>query len=252
MKPKSLKLEFSKAADYKRINALFDSAIKQKIDPKGYVVKRIAPAFRDAAAKGAIGLLSSEKGDVVTMTAAYRVRLPRPAFVKDTKQHDYVEMGTSLATLPGYGSAKLIVAALALKEWWEHPPRYAMTAEIKEENIASVITYRDRLGWQKVTDWVQAVKITKATDTTLADEKDKTSGIGVPKGAVWYQCTNDTLAIQARILLEFMDQGGLINKKTGHHIPVDFTALATAGLTHKRLQAIAGGTTKKAALHRII
>ena len=44
-----------------------------------------------------------------------------------------------------------------------------------------------------------------------------------------------------------MAQGGLQNK-SGHHIPVDFSALAAAGLTTARLQAIAAGQMDRHAL----
>lgn len=254
---RSLKLEFSRAADYPRIDELFSPAVKDGIDPHGYVVKRLDTHFRAAVASQAAAMLTDEHGRVMTLTIAYRVnhvRKPGNDNSPDGRGHDVTELGTSLARLPGYNSAKLVVAALTLREWWNNPPRDAMIAEIKRDNTASLKTYIDGLHWKPLTDAAHSVRLYDATDVTLADDKDK--GSSKPKNpseakSLWHRCDDATIAQSARVILTFMAQGGLLNKATGHRIAVDFTALEQAGLTRERLLALAGGKVDRQALRAI-
>ncbi len=251
--PCKLKLEFSKAADYDRVNRLFDPALKSRTDPKSYVVKRLDSAFRDAIDQGAAALLSDENDEIQTITIAYRAHesdAPAPQ-----QPHDFTEIGSSMARMAGYNSARLIVAAIALSEWWRSPPAEVMVAEIKNDNKPSLTAYRDVLGWEKLDDCQQIIRINSATDKTLADENDKGQGpvcsMYGTSAASWYMCTAQTLATQARVLLEFMNQGGLLNKNTGDYVPVDFSALHQAGLSRPRLEEIAKGQVARDLLLKI-
>lgn len=252
LRPQRLKLVFSHAADYQRINALFEPATKRQIDPHDYVVKREETFFTVAIRSGSAAILKDENGDVQTLTIAYRVRHPRtPA---NQNEHDATEMGTSLARLPGYNSAKLVVAALTLREWWQAPPRHAIMAEIKRTNIPSAKTYIDGLHWSPLHDKMRSDFLYEAADTTLVDEADKGAGSPVhPSQAAscWHIVTDATVRQSAKVVLEFMAQGGLHNKHTGDNIPVDFGTLAAIGLTRARLQAIASGTLDRKALYGI-
>ena len=239
--PKSLKLEFSKAADYARIEALFNPDIKQKIDPKNYVIWRLESYFRKAVDESATAMLSDENMHVRGLTIAWRTHdsdTPAP----DT-QHDYTEIGTSMSGLPGYNSSRLVIAALAIREWLSHPPKFLLVADIKKENGASIKTYRDALGWRPLTNKVLATHATVVTDKTVADDKNK-AATNVMSGdpvSDWYVCDNATLATQAKVLLAFMDAGGITNKKANDFIPVDFSALENEGLTRKTLESLASG-----------
>lgn len=243
-----LKLEFSRAADYPRIDALFSPAVKDAIDPHGYVVKRLESHFRAAVATQGAAMLMDPQGQVITLTVAYRVNHPAGPANDNRHGHDVTELGTSLARLQGFHSAKLVVAALTLREWWNNPPRDAMIAEIKRENIASLKTYISGLHWKELTDPAHSARLYEATDATLADDKDKgTSKPSDPAQApsCWHICDKATIAQAARVILEFMAQGGLLNRLTGQRIEVDFSALEQAGLTPERLRAIAGGQTDR-------
>lgn len=247
--PRSLSLIFSRAADYNRIDALFDPAVKSTIDPQSYVVKRIDHHFRHAINTGGAAMLCDARGDVMALTMAYRV--PHTHRGANDNTHDVTELGTSLARLPGYNSAKLVVAALTLREWWHHPPGDSMIAEIKRDNIASLKTYIDGLHWQPVFDAPHSARLYDATDATLVDDKDK--GAGDPHAdltkakSLWHRCDDATVRQAARVVLDFMAQGGL-KHKSGDHIHVDFSDLARHGLTPERLRAIAAGQTDRAVL----
>lgn len=244
--PKSLKLEFSKAADYDRVEALFDPAVKQKIDPHGYVIKRLESHFRKAVDEGAAGILSDENKHVRSLTVAYRVHgSDTPAA---GAPHDYTEVGTSMTGLPGYNASRLVIAALAIREWLSHPPKFLLVADIKKENGASVKTYRDALGWRPLTNKILATHATIVTDKTVADEKNKAANNTTGNNAVseWFVCDNSSLATQAKVLLAFMDAGGILNKKTNDFIPVDFSVLEKEGLTRKKLESLASGANPQA------
>lgn len=240
-RPKSLKLEFSKAADYGRINELFDPAVKKKIDPHGYVIRRVESHFRRAVDEGAAGMLKDENGHVRSLTIAYRVHgsdAPAPG-----EPHDFTEIGTSMTGLPGYNASRIVIAALAIREYLSHPPKHRLVADIKKENGASIKTYRDTLGWRTLEDPALRTHATAVTDRTVADEKNKAAHNIAGENAVseWFTCDAATMATQAKVLLAFMDAGGLTGKKTGDFIPVDFSALAAEGITRKTLESLASG-----------
>jgi hypothetical protein len=250
----SLRLEFSRAADYGRIDRLFDPAIKNQIDPQSYVVKRLDSVFHEAINNGRMTILSDQDGQVTALTAAYHVydnESPGP-----DEPHNYTELGTSLATFGGYKSAQLVIAALALREWWQAPPTTAIVADIKKTNIPSIKAYEINLGWQEIADRTLDLKIDIACDRTLVEEKDKAAPRKLqfpnePTSASWYECRDKALATQAQILLTYMALGGLINGRTGHKLPVDFSALDQEGLTKLRLEALAAGETSRERLRQI-
>lgn len=254
--PKSLTLTFSRAADYGSIDRLFDPSIKRNIDPHHYVVQRLDPHFRAAINNGAVAMLVMHGVSVMAMTAAYRVNhTDKPPHKDWRKPHDVTEMGTSLARLQGYNSARLVIAALTLREWWTAAPRDVLVAEIKKSNGASVKTYVDGLGWEPLLDLAHMKRLHDATDVTLADDKDKESSKHLQDiadaQALLHVANDNTIRKSAQAILDFMAQGGLVNKATGDKIAVDFTALEREGLTKARLSAIAQGTLDRAQLRAI-
>lgn len=250
---RSLTLEFSRAADYARIDHVFDPAVKHSYDPHDYVYKRREEDFRRAVAEGGGCTLSNTNGDVAGMTVAYHTykdEHPAPG-----APYEYTEMGTTLSRIPGYNSAQLIVAALAIHEWWQAAPSRMMVTIIDNTNEPSVRTYRDSLQWEEVTDAQETESLFTACYRNIAE--DHGGGPGKPPppedrtGESFYAFTDQALAVHARILLEFMDQGGLLNRRTGDFIPVDFHALDDEGLTRGRIEALARGTTDRGLLFQI-
>jgi hypothetical protein len=251
--PGSLKLEFSKAADYDRIQALFEPVTLRQIDPQGFVVKRLDADFRAAIAVGSAGFLSDKKGDIQTLTIAYHT------FINEnrapTQTHDYTEFGTGLSRIPGFNSAQLVMAALAIHEWWAYPPAEKIFNEINNTNLPSVKTYRDHLAWEEITDQKEIDTLFDCCYRNVA--QDCGAGIGKPPppehrvNESFYVLTDKALATHARILLEFMKQGGLLNKRTQDKIPVDFSVLDDLGLTRSRLEALAAGQTSREQLRQM-
>jgi hypothetical protein len=247
--PKSLKLEFSKAADYGRITKLFDPAIKNVVDPHDHVYPRKDKDFRGALAAGGAGMLTDENGDVMTLTVAYHTHASDNPGPNDP--YEYTEFGTGLSRLPGFGSAQLVMAALALHEWLINPPSKYLVNSIDNTNAASIRTYRDHLHWQPITDPAELDTVLNATYRNI--DRDCGAGVGKPPPPAargketYYAFTDESLAIHARILLSFLDQGGLLNK-TGQKIPVDFSGLDEAGLTRSRVEAMARGVADRAVL----
>lgn len=238
----SLKLEFSKAADRPRIEKLFDPAIKNQIDPDNFVAKREEHVLDSAVSSGCVAFLSNDQGDIETLGIAYRLRIDKSA--PQATLPDYTEIGTTMARLTGYHSARLVAAALSLKEWWNHEPKNFLVTEIDFSNGASTHTFHTALGWQRLTDPQKAAELQILCDDTITP-----ADRGAPVN--WFYCDQTAMARQARTLLDFMDQGGLRNKKTSHTLSVDFSALALAGLPRPRLEAIASGETSKHALRQI-
>ncbi len=230
--PPRLKLEFSKASDYGRINAMFDPAVKGKIDPQRYVVTRADGELKKAITSGGCAFLGDTKtGEVQTMAVAYEVR-------DGNIKHAYTELGTTLSRMSGYGSAQLVVAALALREWWENPPQNMIVTEIRPDNKPSVKTYAMHLGWRQVSNPKTVADLHRLCNETVSPQDRDDSGL-------WFHCDDSVITHQARILLSFMDQGGVLQRQTRKKVDVDFSALDDIGLTRKRLTAIALGTTDR-------
>lgn len=256
LRPQSLKLEFSKVADAARISRVFDPATKSNADPNDYVAKRLSAAFNKAVAEGCAAFLSDENGRVQALTIAYHLSGDRTKTADE--QHDHTEMGSTISLVQGYKSTAPVIAALALREWFNHAPAQHMAADIKQSNVPSVKVYQETLGWEVMKDKAAATNINDASWRTIPDEERDPSGqtpydSAPAKGAHmdWYACNDNALPKQAALVLEAMNQGGLINKRTGDVIPVDFSALAAEGLTKNRLEAIAKGLTDKAKLKQI-
>lgn len=247
---KSLKMVFSEATDYDRVNLLFDKPVLKQVDPLGYVAKRLEADFRRAVDGGNTVFLADENDHVRTLVMNYQMHLDRTA--PKTDPHDYTELGSVMAILQGYKSAFLLAAAIGLKEWWCHPPSEKLVTEIKHSNMAPIAIYK-ALGWVPVDDPKIVDELFYLCYENVADEHgnpisapplSEKSDIG------FYQQIESTLVEEAKVILQFMNQGGLKNKK-GDFIPVDFSALDKIGLTRPRLEALAQGETSKTKLLNI-
>lgn len=238
--PYSIRLEFSKAADYGRITRFFDPEIKDRIDPKKYVVRREDGVLRRAIGNGSCAFLS----DVSSPAAAAPQAMAIAYRMEKDGAHAYTEVGTTLSRMGGYNCAQLVIAALALNEWWSAPPQDLIVTEIMPDNIPSIKTYAWYLGWRLVTDRQKSDGLHDLANATIAPQDRSTD-------TVWFHCDDTVITHQARVLLSFMDQGGLVHKKTHRTLSVDFSALAACGLTRRRLEAIALGVTDRKALARM-
>jgi hypothetical protein len=238
---KRLKLEFSKAADAPRITGMLEHPDTKAADPHHYVALRLPDVFNKTVRDGCVAFFSDENGNLKTLTIAYH---------HSANRHDYTESGTTLSHVPGYNSSAPLVAALVLREWLNHPPAKKIVASIKPQNAASVKIYQDTLGWEQASEKDQTLAREQAWRTVPdpADPSGKTGYSTLPPEAystVWFAVKDKALAKQANILLEALDRGGLVNKRTGDIIPVDFSALGKEGLTRERIKAIAGGITSR-------
>jgi hypothetical protein len=169
-----------------------------------------------------------------------------------TSPHDYTELGSVMAVIQGYKSAFLLAAAVGLKEWWSHPPQEKLVTEIKHSNKAPISIYK-ALGWVSIDDPAEVDKLFYLCYENVADEHG--NAISGPPMAEksdigFYQQIDSTLAAEAKVILEFMNQGGLKNKH-GDFIPVDFGGFDDVGLTRPRLEAIAKGEMSKDKLLKI-
>lgn len=249
--PKRLKLEFSRAADIHRISGLLQSTTKQKYDPNNYVVERTKGTMKKALSDGSCCFLSHQDNGYIYAFAAYFHLHANKNHAGTSAIHDYAELGSTVSFLPGYGAGPVIAAAQTLKEWWEHPPKESLVAEAKKSNGASLHGFQV-LAWKAINDRTLHDKLTIISNDTVAHDCDKvTPDPNQEPDSVWLVPTKQTYMVNAKILLQAMQQGGVINKKTGKTIPVDFSALDQIGLTKSRLQAIAGGTVSKTILRRI-
>ena len=226
--PGKLKLEFSKASDVKRVNHIFSPEIKDKIDPNSYVVKRDNAVLKNTLSRGGGTFLSDDQGELYTITLGY----PLHRSNNTSLRHDFTEIGTTMARMSGYNSAQLVVCAMVLKEWWDNDPNDLIIAEIDPANGASIHTYKDKMGWQPIADEATANELFVLCNQIIAPEDQ-----GNP--TIWFEASNDkTLSKSAAVILDTIDQGGLLNKKTGHIIKVDFSELEKVGLSKKVLESI--------------
>ena len=182
-----LKLEFSKAADYNRINRLFDPAVKKHFDPQGYIVKREEPILRRAVNNSNCTMLSTSAGDIAALTFAYNIHA-KP----NSKPHEYTEIGTTLSRMGGYNAAQLVIAAMALREWWENAPKGLIVTEILPTNVPSLKTYGVYLGWRPIGDQNITKELHRLCNETIAPENKGNQ-------TIWFHCDDSVITHQARI-----------------------------------------------------
>lgn len=239
--PLSLKLVFTKAANNHAVHRMFEPAIKSKIDPQDYVVKRESKTFEKQINGGHGTLLVDNKGEPFALTMAWHT------IANDNKgkpQHRYTETGTTLTRLPGFHSAQAVVAALVLHQWWNHNPRKRIVAEILKENIPSRKLFEETFRWRSVTRPATTKEINDLCNATVVE--DNNGG----KPFTWYTCEKETLTNLAKSLLTLMDRGTL-NHKDGRTIALDLSDMDKIGLTRARLEALAAGTTSKRELKKL-
>lgn len=235
--PSSLKLAFTNAIRQQAVNNLFDPAIKTKIDPMGYVVKRDAALFDRHIRGGHGSLLVNDQGDVFSLTMAWHA-------VANDNTHRYTETGTTLTRLQGFHSGQVVAAALVLKEWWNTPPKKKIVSEILEENIPSRKVFENLFHWRRIN------RKTTAQDIDAHCNGNVVEDLNPGKKHFWYVCDDKSLPPMARSLLTLMDQGALI-RKDGTQIKIDLSAMNEAGMSRARLEAIANGTVSRRALRKI-
>lgn len=253
--PKILRLEFSKAADAGRITRALDPKIKDPFDPDGHAVKRLAAAFNKSVADGCAAFLSDENGEVRTLTMAYHVHVDKnPA---EGTQHDHTNFGTSLSLIPGFKSSAVVIAALALREWYVHPPLQTISAGIVPENAPSINIYQNTLSWPLIKDQNVITSAATATWRTLPDPADPTGETCLETAPAelenvgWYDCNEAVIMQQARLVLEVMNRGHLLSPKTGEQIEINLAALEAEGLTRPRLEAMASGVMSRSRLQKL-
>lgn len=253
-----LKLAFSEAADRPRVSRVFDPDIKKTFDPHGYVVKREATVFNETIDEGRAAFLydpnSPDHDDgVMTLTMAYHIYRDK-AEKANGVQHSFTEIGTSITRLNGFSAAKYVIAAMALKEWWDNPPQDMIVTEIMPSNGPSLHTYTSSLGWEAVATKEQQKELHDLANENIAPEDQGNA-------TKWFMLASGTLQKSAQIILSSLtpdvhgnyDLGNaqLYNKRTGATIDMDLSALEGVGLTYERLQEIANGTTNRATLAKL-
>jgi hypothetical protein len=237
-----LRLEFSKAADLPRVQQMLSAPLKEQIDPHNYVAVRESEALKAALDLGGGAFLTGPGSDIFSMAMSYEIREPGKKGAAAQKP-DYIEMGSTMSRTPGYNAAQLTLAALTLKQWWDNPPENMFVCEVIPGNAASIRSY-SALGWRPITSRALMKDLFFLCNETITSH-DKN------RETLWFYCDDSVITHQARILLNFMDQGGLLNRQSRSRIAVDFSALDAAGLTRRRLEAMAIGTTDRRKLQAI-
>ena len=230
----SLKLAFSAAHDFHRINEMLAPDIGDSSHPNRFLADRLSTAFARAVAGGSAAFMEDATGELKAVTVAYHLNA-----AEDPDLHTHTELGSTSSAMPGYSIANLVVAALALREWLHNPPAEMIAAKIRPENIPSLKVYKEALGWAPIEDRALHAQLTDASRQTMADPSNPLNG------REWYALKDVVIKKQAETVLGFMEQGGLVNKQTGDFIPVDFSALEKEGLTRARLEALAAGVTTR-------
>jgi hypothetical protein len=211
------------------------------IDRNNYVAMRETDVLKEALTKGGGAFLTGPGTEIFNMAMSYEIRKPG---TQAADAPDYIEMGSTMSRSGGYNAAQLTLAALTLKQWWNNPPEEMFVTEIIPGNSASIRTYAATLGWRAITDRTLMKDLFFLCNQTI-------SGNDKNKETLWFHCDESVITHQARILLSFMDQGGLVNRQSRARIAVDFTAMDDIGLNRKRLEAIAVGTTNRGKLLNI-
>jgi hypothetical protein len=217
----SLKLIFATPADEGRILSVYNSGEEK-------IYRRKRSIFMKSLENGSIVFLEDEAWNIQSIAFAFHENAPG----NHGNSQDYTEIGSVLSLLPGYSSAELLVSLLVLKEWRKTPPRQYMVATIDPDNGPSLRVFRNLLLWSKIYDPELCESLARASWNACADQTDPSGerSIEVLTDKMlhswdWYECPEEHLPFQAETALKFLDRRGLVHKRTGHFLPVDFSIL---------------------------
>ncbi|MFN3827007.1 MAG: hypothetical protein ACK4NR_05205 [Micavibrio sp.] len=235
--PGVLKFNFTTAAHIPAIEALFMPPLKDQIDPTGQVALRDHDTFTKLVTDGHAAVLEDEEGHVYSMAIGWHLAEP------GRKRSEYVEIGSVMSRLPGFGCADVVVAALALHEWWRPSiPTGLIAAEVSDDNKASTRLFRDHLKWSALPK--TGASLSRLNNLSYAGLVNYQHA-GDSK--TWYKSDAAARQHQARMLLDYLNRGTLRNA-AGSTIKLDLSALTKTALHESRLQRMVNGETTKKAL----
>ena len=213
-----LSVRFSRAADLPDVMAYYTVNQHIAVDiRKGDVTK-------NAVNGGRFLLVRDNAGNLRAGSATYDF-----ATADGRDKRAWSEMGTTLATLPGYSLYQFMISAQVIHEFLKNTPTDRFFAIIDHDNYP-VINRLQQTGWVDFTPSQHIVDALEATKDWHSDN-----------AVVWRCATTDTLPHQARTVLAQIQKGKLVNPRTGAEAELDFSEFPLANEYLPHLKALAHG-----------
>lgn len=198
-------IRFSNSQDFKNVLDFYD------INVHANVRKRQHELMKQLVEDGAVILIEDEKGKIVASSITY----PHKTKDKNGVEHvQWQEIGSTRMVLNGYpGLFDAMIAMQTLRSFLVEPPEDVFVARM---HTVPVQNMAKKLGWRGYVAPQELIDIQKKS---VSAEDQSTA----PPGINWFHCGVEALPVMAKWMEKSMDDGVLVNKKTGEKIELDYS-----------------------------
>lgn len=199
--PSKIKVRLTRPEDVEKVIAYYEANPSD-----GYAVRDMTA---ERIANGQAIIAEDEGGQIWGASVTYELRA---ADYDDHPQHCWSEAGTTRITLNGCNLLSFFFASQALYEQFTNPPRHFVYADIHKSNEAMNYMMQEKVKWKLIP---QPQDLHEVCQASLAEDKK-----GIPVN--YYRCGEQELPLQARVILDAVEQGGLMHK-SGLKVGIDFS-----------------------------
>lgn len=223
-KTEKVKLRFSQPKDSPQILAYYKENAHQHVhirDPKW---------ITDHVGKGQFLILENEDGEIIASSATYDY-----VTEADTDgRPSFFEIGSTNFSPEGngFGLYPLFIASQVIEAFLNYPPKDKFIANVYDSSPVGRKMLVPKVGWKVIEpseDVLKKFKSTKSAEHT--NEEPMT----------WYGSPSECLPHQARVVLDFIENGTITHKSGERAVEIDFSEFSLANELKPLLQEIAHG-----------
>lgn len=215
-----LRFHFSGAADLPNVKSYYASNRHNNVDI------RKDDITEQAVKNGRFILVDQKDGTLHAGSAAYDFADPDD----DTEPRQWIELGTTRATLPGYGLYPYLISSQVVYDFLDKPPKDRFVAIVDDNNPSVRHLLGVKTGWKEFT-------ASPELETALHQTKSWSSNDPYK----WFGATTDTLPHQARLVLDLINKTELVHKNGQDRHFLDFSDFPLANQFRKAVEFLANG-----------
>ncbi len=210
--PNKLILQFSSAAHCHQINQIFNKDLKKEFDPYGFVKARPIEEICHQINNGGAAFISDENGKIHTICFAYQHKTSL-----NNKEHIFTEIGTVMTRLNDFNTAKIVLAAQALKAAKGDINAQPLIAKVDPSNLKTLNFFESTLQWRRITD-PATIKAYCQSSAAVTIKHKNYSDL-----RIWFECTDKTIERSASIISSLRQNPHIYNK-LGRGIDIIYNA----------------------------
>ncbi len=221
----SIKIRFSEGSDLGKILDYYKNNGHQ------HVHVRSPDWIANHVKKGQFLLVEKMDGTIIASSATYDYNLTNT----EGSRPDYYEMGSTNFNAQegrGYELYQFMIASQVVMAFLEFPPQKHFIANVYDSSPVGREMLTKIVGWKVIQP--EAAILEKLKET----KADPTKPLNP---MTWYGATSSTLGHQARIVLDYINQGAVTHKKSGKRLNLDLSHFPLANKLKPLVQELAHG-----------